>query len=636
MYSLKHPGIHVLVTGSVRHTTLFSIVGATLAAALLGCVGGDAITRPDLKQARNDGVPIAGPMSRQFPMPGALSTTSPAWSMSAEWTALKPSADLSSGVFSAAAAGGAIRMLWQNTTTGERSIWVMSGTSYSSAVLLPNVPTAWSIAGSGDFNADGQADIVWQNLTTGDRSIWFMNGNSYASAALLPNVPTQWSIAGAGDFNADGKPDIVWQNLTTGDRSIWFMNGSTYVSAALLPNVSTAWKIVAVGDFNADGKPDLVWQRPGTGESSIWFMNGSTYSSAALLPTVPTAWRIAAAADFDGDGRPDLVWQNVNTGERSIWLMNGSSFAGAAILPTVPIQWSIAGVLEGPPAPIVPAAPSGLTATPASPSQINLAWLDNSSNETDFLVEQCAGASCTNFVELTPAVPANNTAANVTGLSASTAYRYRVRAHNAVGYSAYSNIASATTLAPSQITVFASYDNTIAFATNNTARANTVYSGGDFGVGCSYSVGPYVSDAFCNAALLRFDASQAQIAGRVIASAVLALQPDLLPADRGTVYAANAIFDPWNPATVTWNTQPRYITTGEIDFYPPASGATMTFDVTSWAQNWANASWPNNGIILRDLSTSIPSISLVQATYFQSLENYMLAAYRPHLVINFQ
>jgi hypothetical protein len=237
-------------------------------------------------------------------------------------------------------------MLWQNTSTGERSMWLMNGTTYSSAVILPQVPTAWSIAGSGDFNGDANADILWQNTSTGERSIWFMSGNTYASAALLPQVPTAWSIAGVGDFNSDGNPDIVWQNTVTGERSIWFMNGATYSSAALLPQVPTVWSIAGVGDFNGDGKPDLVWQNTTTGERSIWFMNGSTYGSAAILPTVPTVWRIAAAADFDGDGQTDLVWQNTNTGERSIWLMNGSSYASAVILPTVPVQWSIAGVMS--------------------------------------------------------------------------------------------------------------------------------------------------------------------------------------------------------------------------------------------------------------------------------------------------
>jgi uncharacterized protein (TIGR03437 family) len=242
-----------------------------------------------------------------------------------------------------------MRMIWQNTSTGDRSIWLMDGASWNgSYAALPQVPTVWSIAGSEDFNADGFGDILWQNTTTGERSIWFMSGTTWnGSYVLLPQVPTQWSIAGVGDFNADGKPDIVWQNTSTGDRSIWLMNDANISSYALLPQVSTQWSIATVGDFNADGKPDLVWQNTTTGERSIWFMNGPSWSgSYTLLPTVPTAWRIAAAGDFDGDNQADLVWQNLTTGERSIWFMNGSSWGGSyALLPTVPIAWNISALM---------------------------------------------------------------------------------------------------------------------------------------------------------------------------------------------------------------------------------------------------------------------------------------------------
>lgn len=620
----------------MQRTTLFNVVRLISAATVLSCVGSDAITRPDSRTNKQAGGAIPGPMSRYSPQPGSLSATSPAGALNVT----VPGPIELTGAQSAQSSVAAIvtsRMLWQNTTTGERSIWVMGGTSFSSAVLLPTVPTAWSIAGSGDFNGDGQADILWQNLTTGDRSIWFMNGNTFASAAMLPSVSTQWVMAGVGDFNADGKPDIVWQNPTTGDRSIWFMNGSTYSSAALLPNVPTVWRIVAVGDFNSDGKPDLVWQRPTTGETSIWFMNGSNYVSAAILPTVPAAWRVAGAADFDGDTDSDLVWQQVITGERSIWLMNGSVMAGAAILPTVPVQWSIAGMMAGPPAPAAPAAPSGLTAVPASPSQINLTWVDNSNNETEFRVEQCVGATCTSFVDL-GSVPVDNTAANITGLAASTAYRYRVRAHNAVGYSGYSNIASATTLPPSQITVFATYDNGISLSTSDATIANKVYSNSDLAVGCSYAIGPFVSNFFCSSSLFRFDAAQPQITGRAIASAYLQVQPYLLPADLGTVYAANAVAAAWNPATVTWNTQPTIFTFGQVNFSPPSTAVVpVTLDVTAFVRNWANGTWTNNGIMLRDLAHStLPTISLIQLTGFYSLEYFDTAANRPRLIITFQ
>jgi hypothetical protein len=95
--------------------------------------------------------------------------------------------------------------------------------------------------------------------------------------------------------------------------------------------------------------------------------------------------------------------------------------------------------------PVVPAAPSSLTATTISRTQINLSWVDNSDNEAGFKIERCKNANCTNFVEVAQ-VGANVTTFANTGLTKNTTYNYRVRAFNAGGNSAYSNTASTRTL----------------------------------------------------------------------------------------------------------------------------------------------------------------------------------------------
>ena len=91
----------------------------------------------------------------------------------------------------------------------------------------------------------------------------------------------------------------------------------------------------------------------------------------------------------------------------------------------------------------VPAAPSGLSAAAASSSAINLAWTDNSSNETGFKIERKTGTLGTYSQIAT--VGAGVTSYQSTGLAARTSYTYRVRASNASGNSSYSNTASATT-----------------------------------------------------------------------------------------------------------------------------------------------------------------------------------------------
>jgi len=97
-----------------------------------------------------------------------------------------------------------------------------------------------------------------------------------------------------------------------------------------------------------------------------------------------------------------------------------------------------------PPPPVPPAAPGNLTSSAVSYSQINLSWSDNSTNESGFAIERCADSGCAAFSEIFRTGP-NVTAYSDSGLTAQTVYRYRVLAFNAVGNSAYSNIAETTT-----------------------------------------------------------------------------------------------------------------------------------------------------------------------------------------------
>ena len=91
-----------------------------------------------------------------------------------------------------------------------------------------------------------------------------------------------------------------------------------------------------------------------------------------------------------------------------------------------------------------PAAPTNLTATVASASQINLTWTDNSTNESGFKIARSTDG--TTFIPLAT-TNADTLVYSDTGLAASTTFSYRVCASNAGGNSVPTNTASATTLA---------------------------------------------------------------------------------------------------------------------------------------------------------------------------------------------
>ncbi len=190
-------------------------------------------------------------------------------------------------------------ILWRNTSTGDLAIWEMNGTTIlnASTAGIGNVPLNWTVVGVGDFNGDGKADILWRNNTNGNVAIWLMNGTTLtnASTATFGNMPLTWSVAGTGDFNGDGNSDIFWED-SSGDLAIWEMNGTTVLNpnTSGVGNLSTAWSVAETGDFDGNGKSDILW-RDTSGDIAIWFMNGTAIASGAGLGTIPTTLSIQGA-----------------------------------------------------------------------------------------------------------------------------------------------------------------------------------------------------------------------------------------------------------------------------------------------------------------------------------------------------
>lgn len=238
---------------------------------------------------------------------------------------------------------GSSDIIWQNTSTGERAIWLLNKGAYTGRVVsLPSAATSSEINAIADFNADNKPDFITQDLVTGAVSIQLMNGTIASTSQALPSASTTWRIAGAGDFNGDGKPDVLWQNRVSGEHAVWIMNGMTYSGETItLPTVSTNWVIVGIGDFDGDQKQDLLWRDTSTGALAIWLMNGTTYRYAVTLSAVSSAWDVRQVCDFDGDGKVDILWQNNISGDRSIWKMDGTSYSGQSLaLPNTSVNWS--------------------------------------------------------------------------------------------------------------------------------------------------------------------------------------------------------------------------------------------------------------------------------------------------------
>jgi hypothetical protein len=105
-----------------------------------------------------------------------------------------------------------------------------------------------------------------------------------------------------------------------------------------------------------------------------------------------------------------------------------------------------------------PLAPSSLAAATLAADTVHLTWADNSSDEAGFRLERSGNG--VEFAEIAT-LGAGTTAFTDTGLSARTAYWYRLRAFNAAGHSPFSGTTTVTTpdVAPAPPVEVAALDN---------------------------------------------------------------------------------------------------------------------------------------------------------------------------------
>jgi YVTN family beta-propeller protein len=219
-----------------------------------------------------------------------------------------------------------------------------------------------------------------------------------------------------------------------------------------------------------------------------------TVSDGALTASASFAWSIAASSDVTPPSTPgaltaavgsntqiNLSWSastdNVGVTGYQIERCQGAGCANFAFLATVTTttysntgltaatSYSYrvrggdgAGNLSGyssvstattlaAPDTTAPTAPKNLAATPVSSTSINLSWTASTDKVgvTRYEVRRCQGASCSAYTVIGTTT---GTTYGDTGLTASTTYRYRVRAQDAAGnFSGLSTRVNATTLA---------------------------------------------------------------------------------------------------------------------------------------------------------------------------------------------
>ncbi|HYG38805.1 MAG TPA: fibronectin type III domain-containing protein [Cytophagales bacterium] len=187
-----------------------------------------------------------------------------------------------------------------------------------------------------------------------------------------------------------------------------------------------------VAEVAAYNRINLTWTDRSDNETGFEIYRSTTNNSNhQLIATVDAETTTYADLSLSGSTRYYYKVRAIND--------NGSSTFSNEVNKTTPVS------------PNTPNVPNTLVATADSPSQINVSWNDNSSNETGFEVHRStmsngaytlvysAAAGVTSFID-------NN-------LDAYTTYYYKVRAVNSGAYSAFSSIVNARTLTHAPIFV---------------------------------------------------------------------------------------------------------------------------------------------------------------------------------------
>jgi hypothetical protein len=220
-----------------------------------------------------------------------------------------------------------------------------------------------------------------------------------------------------------------------------FRNSNSAVSAYKItatnpPRIIPAWTV----SQNGQGSP-WVTTTDGTNNAIVWVVGSESGGDQRLHGYNGDT----GAVVYAGGGANELMtntrkWNTGIVGRGRIYFAASNKVYAFTVPTGTPTPTPT-------PTPIpTPRAPTNLTATAVSSSQINLSWTDNSNNETGFVINRTQDPSkLWNYVTT---VAANVKSYSDTGLHASTTYFYRVQAINAGGGSAWSNTASAKT--PSQ------------------------------------------------------------------------------------------------------------------------------------------------------------------------------------------
>jgi Zn-dependent metalloprotease len=304
---------------------------------------------------------------------------------------------------------GVINAFWDGT-----SVYLGDGGHYNGQMVQPLSTLDITAHEIGHGLCQYTADLVYRNesgaLNEGFSDIWGAAIENYANAGKAiwtMGEDADFTIRSFSDPNQFDQPDTyLGEHWYTGSGD----NGGVHYNSGVLNHWFYLLSVGKTG-VNDNGENYAVTGIGIEKAARIAYRTESVYLTANSQYVDACVYSMQAAADLYGANSPEAL-QTANA-------------------------WRAVGVYQ------YASAPSGLTATAASATQVNLSWRDNATGETGYQIER--SASATEGFTLVGTAAANATTYQQRDLTTNAIYYYRVRAiTDASTYTGYSNVAAVT------------------------------------------------------------------------------------------------------------------------------------------------------------------------------------------------